>query len=260
MKTAQAQRTINVLAVGVGGQGIITLTHILSEVAFRAGYDSKQSEIHGLSQRGGSVSGQVRWGPKIHTPMIMDGEADFLIALEELEALRNVHRLRPNGLVLVNDFRILPATVTTGTAQYPRTSTPSFPPTAASAASRRPTLPRRWATCGCRTSSCLGAVAARGLAGADLAGGDPRDMSAEARREEHRGLRPRPRGRGVRSRWGSISRAGNFRDALHDSSGATGFASAVRDFGIGVARRFFLQPRRSRLGLAAVKPLSCRPL
>jgi indolepyruvate ferredoxin oxidoreductase beta subunit len=111
--------TVNVLAVGVGGQGIITLTNILSQVAFEAGFDVKQSEIHGLSQRGGSVSGQVRWGRKVYTPIIMEGEADFLLALEELEALRNAHYLRPGGVILVNDFSILPATVVTGKSAYP---------------------------------------------------------------------------------------------------------------------------------------------
>lgn len=119
MTTAQARETVNVLAVGVGGQGIITLTNILAEVAFRAGHDTKQSEIHGLSQRGGSVSGQVRWGRKVHTPITMEGEADFLVAMEELEALRNAHRLKVDGVILVNDFRILPATVVTGQAPYP---------------------------------------------------------------------------------------------------------------------------------------------
>lgn len=120
MTTAQSQYTVNVLAVGVGGQGIITLTSILAEAAFRAGYDVKQSEIHGLSQRGGSVSGQVRWGRRVYSPIIMEGEADFLLALEELEALRNAHRLKPDGLILLNDFRILPATVVSGDAAYPQ--------------------------------------------------------------------------------------------------------------------------------------------
>ena len=119
MTTAQVQETVNVLTVGVGGQGIITLTNILAEAAFRAGHDTKQSEIHGLSQRGGSVSGQVRWGRKVYSPIIMEGEADFLVAMEELEALRNAHRLKVGGVILVNDFRILPATVVTGQAAYP---------------------------------------------------------------------------------------------------------------------------------------------
>ena len=120
MTTTLANETINVLAVGVGGQGIITLTNILAEVAFRAGHDAKQSEIHGLSQRGGSVSGQVRWGRSIHTPIIMEGTADFLIALEELEALRFAHFLKPGGMIFVNDYSILPASVTAGAAVYPK--------------------------------------------------------------------------------------------------------------------------------------------
>jgi indolepyruvate ferredoxin oxidoreductase beta subunit len=120
MNTAQANETVNVLAVGVGGQGIITLTNILAEVAFRAGRDVKQSEIHGLSQRGGSVSGQVRWGRKVYAPIIMEGSADFLVGLEELESLRNAHFLKPGGLIIVNDFSILPATVLMGAAACPR--------------------------------------------------------------------------------------------------------------------------------------------
>lgn len=120
MNAITENAAVNVLAVGVGGQGIITLTNILSQVAFQAGHDVKQSEIHGLSQRGGSVSGQVRWGKKVHTPIIMEGEADVLLALEELESLRNAHFVKPDGLILVNDFGILPATVVTGKAQYPQ--------------------------------------------------------------------------------------------------------------------------------------------
>ena len=119
MTTPQLHETVSVLAVGIGGQGIITLTNILAEAAFRAGHDAKQSEIHGLSQRGGSVSGQVRWGRKVYTPIIMEGTADFLVALEELESLRYAHVLKPGGLILVNDFSILPATVLTGAAAYP---------------------------------------------------------------------------------------------------------------------------------------------
>ncbi len=109
----------NVLAAGVGGQGIIRLADILAEVAFEAGYDVKKSEIHGLAQRGGSVTSSIRWGKKIHSPVIPDGEADFIIALEELEALRNAHVLRPGGVIIINDFRLLPVTVVTGKAKYP---------------------------------------------------------------------------------------------------------------------------------------------
>jgi indolepyruvate ferredoxin oxidoreductase beta subunit len=112
-------KTTNVLVVGVGGQGIIRLSDILAEVAFEAGFAVKKSEIHGLSQRGGSVTSHVRWGPEVHSPVIMDGQADYLLGLEELETLRNVHYICPAGTVLVNDFRVLPASVVSGGAAYP---------------------------------------------------------------------------------------------------------------------------------------------
>jgi indolepyruvate ferredoxin oxidoreductase beta subunit len=114
-----AHAPVNVMAVGVGGQGIIRLSNILADAAFAAGFDVKMSEIHGLSQRGGSVTSYIRWGGKIHTPVIMDGEATFVVALEELEALRWAHVAGPEGLFLVNDFRILPATVVSGRIGYP---------------------------------------------------------------------------------------------------------------------------------------------
>ncbi|MBI5155600.1 indolepyruvate oxidoreductase subunit beta [Candidatus Poribacteria bacterium] len=109
----------NVLAAGVGGQGIIRQSDILAQVAFEAGFDVKKSEIHGLSQRGGSVTSHVRWGEKVYSPVIMDGEADFLLALEELEALRNAHLLKPGGVILLNEYRLLPATVIANMAEYP---------------------------------------------------------------------------------------------------------------------------------------------
>ena len=118
MKTAMKSVT-NVLAVGVGGQGIIRLSDILAEVAFRSGLDVKKSEIHGLSQRGGSVYSHIRWSEKVFSPVIMDGEAHFILALEELEALRFAHMVRPDGLILINDFRLLPATVVNHQAEYP---------------------------------------------------------------------------------------------------------------------------------------------
>ncbi len=112
-------KSINVLAVGVGGQGIIRFSNLLAMAAFIAGRDVKKSEIHGLSQRGGSVTSHIRWGERVFTPVIMNGEADFILALEELEALRWAHMVKPGGLILVNNFRILPATVITGKAAYP---------------------------------------------------------------------------------------------------------------------------------------------
>lgn len=118
MKSAVKPVT-NVLAVGVGGQGIIRLSDILAETAFRSGLDVKKSEIHGLSQRGGSVYSHIRWGETVFSPVIMDGEAHFVLALEELEALRFAHMVRPDGLILINDFRLLPATVVNRQAEYP---------------------------------------------------------------------------------------------------------------------------------------------
>jgi len=109
----------SVLAVGVGGQGIIRLSDILAQAAFSQGYDVKKSEIHGLAQRGGSVTSHVRWGAKVYAPATPDGEADYILALEELEALRNAHVLKPGGVLIVNEFRLLPATVVSGKAKYP---------------------------------------------------------------------------------------------------------------------------------------------
>jgi len=116
MKT---KKSVNVFAVGVGGQGIIRFSDILAEVAFRADYDVKKSEIHGLSQRGGSVTSYIKWGQKICSPVIMDGEADFLLSLEKLEALRHAHVVSKKGKIIVNDLIIEPATVTGGMAEMP---------------------------------------------------------------------------------------------------------------------------------------------
>jgi len=109
----------NVFLAGVGGQGIVLASRVLAELAFAAGFDVKQNEVHGLSQRGGSVTGHVRWGGTVHSPVIMEGEAHYLFALEELEALRWAHFLRPDGLALVNRQRILPPSVTVGGEAYP---------------------------------------------------------------------------------------------------------------------------------------------
>ncbi|HOX08855.1 MAG TPA: indolepyruvate oxidoreductase subunit beta [Planctomycetota bacterium] len=111
--------TTNVFLVGVGGQGIVLVSRILGELAFAAGLDVKQNEVHGLSQRGGSVTGHVRWGAEVHAPVIMEGEAHYLFALEELEALRWAHFLRPDGLALVSSQRIPPVSVTVGGESYP---------------------------------------------------------------------------------------------------------------------------------------------
>ncbi len=109
----------NILLCGVGGQGTLLASNLLAECAMRAGFDVKKSEVHGMAQRGGSVVSHVRFGPAIHAPLIRQGEADILLAFEELEALRWSEYLKPNGLVLVNRQRILPMSVSAGSSVYP---------------------------------------------------------------------------------------------------------------------------------------------
>lgn len=109
----------NFLLVGVGGQGILTASDILAEAGLRVGYDVKKSEVHGMSQRGGVVSSHVRFGPKVYSPLIGQGQAHFLLSFEMLEALRWAHYLRPDGIALVNVQRVLPVAVTSGGASYP---------------------------------------------------------------------------------------------------------------------------------------------
>lgn len=112
-------KMLNILLVGVGGQGTILASKILAEVALLQGHDVKMSEIHGMAQRGGSVVTHVRMGEKIYGPVIDEGEADFIVAFEKLEALRSIHYLRPGGTVVVNNQRIDPMTVITGHFVYP---------------------------------------------------------------------------------------------------------------------------------------------
>lgn len=109
----------NFLLVGVGGQGILTAGDILAGLGLRAGYDVKKSEVHGMSQRGGAVNSHVRFGRTVYSPLIAQGEADFLLAFEMLESLRWVRFLHPRSIVLVNDERLPPLAVTSGGARYP---------------------------------------------------------------------------------------------------------------------------------------------
>jgi indolepyruvate ferredoxin oxidoreductase beta subunit len=110
---------INFLLVGVGGQGILTASDILAELGLRAGYDVKKSEVHGMSQRGGAVSSHVRFGPRVYSPLIAQGEVDFLLSFEQLEALRWVSFLRPEGVALVSTQHLPPIAVTSGGQHYP---------------------------------------------------------------------------------------------------------------------------------------------
>jgi indolepyruvate ferredoxin oxidoreductase beta subunit len=112
-------REINFLVTGVGGQGALLASNVLAEVGVRAGYDVKKAEVHGLSQRGGSVVSHVRWGVAVRSPVIGRGEVDYLFALEKLEALRYLTMLRPGGTVIVGESRIPPLSVSSGDDRYP---------------------------------------------------------------------------------------------------------------------------------------------
>jgi len=119
MAEKNTSKNINFLLVGVGGQGTLLASDILAELGVRLGYDAKKAEIHGMSQRGGSVTSYVRWGRQVFSPIIGKGEVDVLVAFEKLEALRYLDQLRPGGIVLVNDQAIEPITVKVGDVKYP---------------------------------------------------------------------------------------------------------------------------------------------
>ena len=111
--------TKNIMIVGVGGQGTLLTSRILGGIMMQAGFDVKLSEVHGMAQRGGSVVTYVRYGEKVAEPIVEEGQADLLIAFEQLEALRYAHFLKKDGTLVVNDQRIDPITVVTGAAAYP---------------------------------------------------------------------------------------------------------------------------------------------
>ena len=110
---------LNIMIVGVGGQGTLLTSRIIGKVALNAGYDVKISEVHGMAQRGGSVVTFVRFGQTVSEPVVEEGEADVLIAFERLEALRYAHFLKKDGVLIVNDCRIDPMTVVIGASEYP---------------------------------------------------------------------------------------------------------------------------------------------
>jgi indolepyruvate ferredoxin oxidoreductase beta subunit len=109
----------SVLICGVGGQGILLASDILADVALETGYDVKKSEVHGMAQRGGSVVSHVRYGEKVHAPLIGVREADIVLSFERLEALRNIDYLSDEGTVILNDFEILPLPCSAGLEEYP---------------------------------------------------------------------------------------------------------------------------------------------
>lgn len=99
------EKTFNILIFGVGGQGLMTLLHILSQASFAEGLDVKTSELHGLAQRGGSVAVHIRFGEKVASPMVSQGQADLVIALEQQEVLNGVYFAKPETVFLVNQFQ-----------------------------------------------------------------------------------------------------------------------------------------------------------
>ena len=109
----------SVLMVGVGGQGIIRASDILSAVMIEAGFDVKKSEVHGMAQRGGCVSSYVRFGEKVYSPLAMKGDVDLLVSFEKLETLRYLDYLKPDGTVIVNDEKVYPPSVNLGEEAYP---------------------------------------------------------------------------------------------------------------------------------------------
>jgi indolepyruvate ferredoxin oxidoreductase beta subunit len=112
-------RTVTIVLAGVGGQGTILAADVLAKVATAAGHDVKLSEVHGMAQRGGSVTTTVRFGDEVLAPIVDPGAADHLVAFEMLEAARNVHMLRPGGRLMVNTRIIEPLPVLIGDAEMP---------------------------------------------------------------------------------------------------------------------------------------------
>jgi indolepyruvate ferredoxin oxidoreductase, beta subunit len=125
--------TTNLIFAGVGGQGVLLIAEITALTAVRAGYDVKQTEVHGVSQRGGSVESHVRFGEVVHSPLVTPGQADVVIGLEKLEGLRYANFVRPSppaprptqgegGILLVNDHEIIPGSVANAVERYPHNS------------------------------------------------------------------------------------------------------------------------------------------
>ena len=109
----------NIMIVGVGGQGSLLASKLLGHLLLTRGYDVKVSEVHGMSQRGGSVVTYVRYGDKVYSPIIDRGEADFVVSFEQLEAARWIEYLKPDGIVVTNTQKTDPMPVITGATTYP---------------------------------------------------------------------------------------------------------------------------------------------
>lgn len=114
-----SKKCTNIMIVGVGGQGTLLASKLLGRLFVSEGYDVKVSEVHGMSQRGGSVVTYVRFGEKIYSPIIDEGEADFIVSFEKMEAARYTSRLAKDGKIIVNSREVDPMPVITGAAEYP---------------------------------------------------------------------------------------------------------------------------------------------
>src|SRR3989304_6476894 len=114
------QTTTNILVAGVGGQGVILASDIMCEVCMEAGFDVKKSEIDGMAMRGGIVTSHFRFGKKVYSPLIKEGEVDILFAFEQLEGLRWINHLSPGGKVVMNDHKINPPACNLGEMEYPK--------------------------------------------------------------------------------------------------------------------------------------------
>ncbi|MEO0078525.1 MAG: indolepyruvate oxidoreductase subunit beta [candidate division WOR-3 bacterium] len=105
---------MNILVCGVGGQGVLLFSDLVAQVALTAGLEVKKSEVHGMAQRGGSVTSHIRYGPTVYSPLIEEGTADLIVAFEQQEALRYVHFLAPSGRLVYDPLRIDPLPVRLG--------------------------------------------------------------------------------------------------------------------------------------------------
>ena len=123
---SQNGETVNIFLSGVGGQGTILASNILGQVLLNAGYEVKKAEVHGMAQRGGDVTTHFRYGKKVYSPLIKEGDADFLVSFELLEALRYINWVKPEGKVILNNHRILPPAVNLGKIEYPSSVEETF--------------------------------------------------------------------------------------------------------------------------------------
>ncbi len=112
-------KTKSAILVGVGGQGAILTAKVFVSGLMKTGYDVKMSEVHGMSQRGGSVSTQVHWGDKVYSPVIGEGAADLMVAFEKMEAVRYARFLKPDGIAVINDYAMPSSTIAAGLEEYP---------------------------------------------------------------------------------------------------------------------------------------------